>query len=443
MLPGAYGDRLAGLPSRRARLPRSPHRLSGMIGTPCLALPCLAVLSILAAPLRADSSDTPVTVQSLSGNEKSGKLLELDEKTVVLRTDEGQKSYKTRELQALLIHDGGTPSPRESLTYVELVDGTRLAGREFTVQDGTAKMKLGDRSVSIETADIHTVRFHAASKELENQWREITTAESQGDVIVLRRSESAIDQLEGIFGDVTAEVVEFEYDGELIPVKRPKLEGMMYHHPPGRELDATACKVEELGSTVWQAASLEIRDGGLHVSTPTGVASTLPWKRVTRLNYSASNMAYLSDQEFELAECTPYLGSQLPEERIRQLYAPHRNASFEGEGLWLADGQQVERYQKGLAIHSRTRIVYRLTEPYRRLRAVVGIDSRLGGRGNLVLVVKGDDNELFRRTFSGQDPPVTVDLNIEGVRRLSILVDYGESLDIADHLNLCNARIIK
>ena len=103
----------------------------------------------------------------------------------------------------------------------------------------------------------------------------------------------------------------------------------------------------------------------------------------------------------------------------------------------------VQQYDRGLAIHSRSQLVYRLTEPYRKLTAVVGIDSRLQGRGNLVLVIEGDDKELFRRDISGKDAPLPLDLNIEGVRRLKILVDFGESLDVADHLNLCNARIIK
>ena len=55
----------------------------------------------------------------------------------------------------------------------------------------------------------------------------------------------------------------------------------------------------------------------------------------------------------------------------------------------------------------------------------------------------GDEKELFRQAISGKDAPLPIDLNIEGVRRLKILVDYGETLDVADHLNLCNARIIK
>ncbi len=100
--------------------------------------------------------------------------------------------------------------------------------------------------------------------------------------------------------------------------------------------------------------------------------------------------------------------------------------------------------EKGLSIHSRSLLVFRLTEPLPQA------DGRGGHRqppaadaAMCVLVINGDDEELFRQTISGKDPPVPLDLNIEGVRRLEILVDFGETLDVADHLNLCNARIVK
>ena len=152
---------------------------------------------------------------------------------------------------------------------------------------------------------------------------------------------------------------------------------------------------------------------------------------------------YLSDLEFELVECTPYVASRVSSDRIMQLYGPRRDCSFEGDGLWLNTGSEVQRFEKGLAIHSRSQLVYRLNEPYRKLTAIVGIDSRLQGRGNLILVIEGDDRQLIRRDISGRDAPLNLDLDIEGVRRLKIFVDFGASLDIADHLNICNARIVK
>jgi hypothetical protein len=67
----------------------------------------------------------------------------------------------------------------------------------------------------------------------------------------------------------------------------------------------------------------------------------------------------------------------------------------------------------------------------------------MGDRGHVRLIVRGDGRILFDAALSGRDPPQPLQINIEGVRRLTILVDYGEDLDVADHLDLANARISK
>jgi hypothetical protein len=43
----------------------------------------------------------------------------------------------------------------------------------------------------------------------------------------------------------------------------------------------------------------------------------------------------------------------------------------------------------------------------------------------------------------GTDPPRAIDVDVEGVKRLKIVVDYGKNLDTGDWLNLCDLRIVK
>jgi hypothetical protein len=44
---------------------------------------------------------------------------------------------------------------------------------------------------------------------------------------------------------------------------------------------------------------------------------------------------------------------------------------------------------------------------------------------------------------TGREQAFPIELSVAGVRRLKILVDFGEQMDIADHLNLCDARLTK
>jgi hypothetical protein len=75
--------------------------------------------------------------------------------------------------------------------------------------------------------------------------------------------------------------------------------------------------------------------------------------------------------------------------------------------------------------------------------AVVGIDDRVRPGGNVRLVIRGDGRVLFDEAIRGTDEPRQLDVNLAQVKRLQILVDYGEDLDVGDHLNLCDARVVK
>ena len=44
---------------------------------------------------------------------------------------------------------------------------------------------------------------------------------------------------------------------------------------------------------------------------------------------------------------------------------------------------------------------------------------------------------------SGADSARQLELDIVGVRRLAILVDFGKDQDVADHFDLCEAQVIK
>ncbi len=384
-----------------------------------------------------------VAVQPLNGAKQSGVLVELDSQHFALEVGGKKKQFDIRDVMTLVVRDIAPQPDGDAVTSVELVDGSHLIGSGYQVTNRTANLQIGVRAVSIETRNIRAVRFHAPADALDGQWREILAEASSGDVIVLRRSPTALDQLEGIFHDVSDQTVEFEYDDQRIPVKRTKLEGMVYHHSSGRDLPDSLCTVKETNGTQWRTRSIQLQDGQLEIVTTSGTKCRIPWESIAQLDFSSGNVAYLSDLEFELQECTPYIASRVSPQRIMQLYAPRRDNGFEGAGLWLAGDNGARRFEKGMAIHSRSILVYRLDEPYRKLTALVGIDSRLRGQGNLVLVIEGDNRELLRRTISGSDAPFALDLNIKGVRRLKILVDFGASLDVADHLNLCNARIIK
>jgi len=96
-----------------------------------------------------------------------------------------------------------------------------------------------------------------------------------------------------------------------------------------------------------------------------------------------------------------------------------------------------------LALHSQTRQAYRLAGKYRQFTATVGIDDAVSVGGDVLLQVSGDGKPLWEGTIKGADQPQTLELDVSGVKRLELLVGFGDDLDIGDHLDLCDAKVMK
>ncbi|MHC4177906.1 MAG: NPCBM/NEW2 domain-containing protein, partial [Planctomycetota bacterium] len=160
---------------------------------------------------------------------------------------------------------------------------------------------------------------------------------------------------------------------------------------------------------------------------------------VRQIDFSRGKIVFLSDLEPESVTYTPYFGTGKALPLLTKFYALRKDKNLQSGPLQLAE----KTYKKGLALHSRTRVVYRLPGRFSRFQAVAGIDNAVRPRGNVRLVIHGDDRVLLEATVTGADPPQPIDLDISGVRRITILADFGEEMDVADHLDLCEARILK
>jgi hypothetical protein len=398
-----------------------------MVGT-------LLLLSVLSA------ATVEVDVQPLVGPSVRGELTSLTAADLNLRTADGEKTFAVRDLLRVTVSGVAKDAAGEPAVWVELADGSQLLATQYTAAQGKAAVDLlGHGGIEVPATAVRAVRWASQPDAIAKQWRDIVAQDAGGDVIVVRRTDTALDQWEGVLHAVDADVVQFELDEERVSIPRVKLEGVVYYRSAGREVAEPVCQVADRFGAHWNVRSLRLEDGVIQLTSGAGVSFRLPAEQLNRLDFSTGNVVYLSDLEPASVQWTPFFSSSSATSRLSRLFQPRRDASFDGGRLSLAG----KTYDKGLAIHSRTELVYRLAEDYRRLRAIVGIDDRVGEAGNVKLVISDDDRVLLEKDVSGKQAPWELDLDIAGVRRLRILVDFGEDLDIADRLNFCEARIMK
>ena len=401
----------------------------------------IAVAASDATPLYGGPDDQ-VAVEALSGDVVTGSLSQWTSEGIEIATDDGIRRFDADELLGVRF-DRREKMVSDSLDrrpiVLELVDGSRLRGTSYQAHDGRIIHGYSPESpVETDTSLTAAVLLIPLTGKAEEQWRDIRKLDATGDIVVVTRRGS-LDYLEGIIDDVTSDHVRFRVDGDEMSISRSKVQGLVYYHSQPRKLGPSLASVLTSTGDRIEAQTIELAGETLRLVSRAGVTVTLPLATVAEADFSSGKRLYLSDLQHESFRWTPYYGLTNLSEAYRLAREPRKNESFTGELLRL-DGVE---YRKGLAVRSRTELVYRLPDGFRRFAATVGIDDRFGSRGNVQLSLFGDDNELFTATVHGDSRPLPLSIDITGVRRLKIVVDYGEDQDVADHLNICDARISK
>lgn len=391
-------------------------------------------LTLLAAAPEAE-------VRTLSGQSAVGTLQQLSAEQLVIETADGPRTFATKELMGVAFKGHAAAGDVRPKVWLELTDGSRLVGLEYLSQKQEATLTLLDsRPLQIPIRNVSSVRLKEQNDKIAAQWDEVFKSKRTADVVVVRRAE-AIDFHEGVLGDVSAEIVDFNLDGDSVQVKRPRVEGLIYFQRAGATLPAAVCELTDRDGARLSVQKLSLTDGTLKLTTTSGLQLDRPLEAIRDIDFSLGKIRYLSDLEPEQMQRTPYIAVVGKPSETDRYYEPRKDRSFDGGPLRLG-GQS---YAKGLALKSRTLLVYRTAGKYSRFETIAGIDAGVAPLGHVRLTIRGDDKPqpLFEADIAGGDAPLPISLNISGVRKLSIEVDFGQGGDVSDYLDLCEARVIQ
>lgn len=100
-------------------------------------------------------------------------------------------------------------------------------------------------------------------------------------------------------------------------------------------------------------------------------------------------------------------------------------------------------YDKGLGMHAAGEVVVELDGAHRRFTAEVGVDDEVGVKGSVAFEVLGDGRSLLTTgVLDGSDPAFSLDVDVTGVRQLTLRVlDGGDGVD-SDHADWADARLV-
>jgi hypothetical protein len=390
---------------------------------------------VLAAALGGAAEPAPAGLQfeltTLSGRRQAGVLTELSSDNASLTT--AGKSAKFPLTEVLDIRaigpKGATAAADARRPELALSDGSHFFFSGLRVSASGAQVETANLGkFALPLNSLASIRFTTIDPQIADAWRELAARELTRDMLVIRKG-NVLDHLDGTVGSIDDVGIHFVIDGEDVALKREKIFGVVYARR-NAEVGKPVCEVTSTGGDFVKVQSAQWTDGQLKAGILGGAQVSIPGDQIVTLDFSLGKVRYLSQLEPREVKYTPFFD---------QVWTYYRDRPRDGGMLRLGN----KEYARGLWIHSRTLLKYRLNADYRRFQAVMGIDQAVAPLGNVHVVISGDDKVLHQSDVRGTDPPLNLDLDIAGVRELAILVDFGGDLDIADHLDLADAKVIK
>lgn len=247
---------------------------------------------------------------------------------------------------------------------------------------------------------------------------------------LLALAEGKVQSLVGLLQQWTADGVEFDWEGQVRSISWDRVYGVVLAQVADPPDTAGECLVKLRDGSLVGGRVQSLADGKLTLLVAAKVTLTLPWSDVTGLAVQSDRLVFLSDVK-------PVDVRQRPIVTFPQSWQADKNVS----GGTLQIGER--KFDKGIGVHARCELVFTQGPKFDTLAATIGIDAQAKGRGDCEFVVLGDGQELLRQRMRGSDAAKEIQVATAGYQRITLLVDPGADLDLADHANWCEVRLLR
>jgi hypothetical protein len=178
-------------------------------------------------------------------------------------------------------------------------------------------------------------------------------------------------------------------------------------------------------------------NGGGPASAP-AASVELPPEAVVELRVHSPRLRWLSELSPSDVSQRTWVAWPLPWGRDR---------AVTGGSLRIAG----QRFERGVATQAGTRLVYALPDDAAWFVATIGLDDAARHRGDCDIAVYADAvkplaatvrEPLVRWRIQGGQPPRQLLVPVAGHKRLALVVEPGAGLDVGDHVDWGDARLI-
>jgi hypothetical protein len=312
---------------------------------------------------------------------------------------------------------------------IELRGGGRVPAKGVTIAEDKCLVAWPHgESLSLPIEAVRAIRFDPAATNADFD-KALATPSAELDRLFLKLEGEKLESVTGLVVALSDKELTFEIEGANRTLAKDKIFGIVVAQPDAADA-APQASVEFGGGSVLGGEIAGLADGQLTLNISGGGKTVVPWSAVSRVIIRSSRVAFLSDLK-PIAE---------EQQAIVTLPRPaQRNKSVTGKPLTLGP----RTFEQGWGVHARSSLTFAAEQKYDVLAATIGIDAAAGGKGDCIFTVLADGQPVFTQRMRGSDPPRDIQVPLEGVEQVTLLVEPGAELDLADHADWCEVRFVR
>jgi len=408
-----------------------------MIRTIARFLGVLLVVSALAVAVVAAAR-----LETIDAEIHTGRIVSLTDERIAMQVDGQARTFPRNEVVEVVLARAKDVMSKNGQVVLVTTAGDLLAADDLRLDAGRLSCSVGmltQTSVPIEAIRfiyMPTVCLNARNVRSKCDEMKLTGAAADRLVVVKDDKIGAWLNVEGVLKAIDEKNVIFRWDDKDVKVARRIVRAICL---PALQPDR-ADVADFAGELVGKDGSTLAFDS-VHLGTDeTQFVVDSPCLGVVRARRDrVAAIRFRSDRIMNLADLTP---AEAKQRGVFDAGFPYRINRAAGGGPLRLGGKV---YRTGLGLHSFCELTYELKGRYSRFVAVVGIDDAVRPLGNATVTLLADGKALAEPIrVTGKSDATTVRLNVAGAKLLTIRVDFGaDSLDVADHVNIVKARLIK
>jgi hypothetical protein len=256
---------------------------------------------------------------------------------------------------------------------------------------------------------------------------------ANADVVFARSPTGRIQRVPGRIEAIDGDSLRLQFGGESRKIAMQKVVGLILaSERVASDADQPFYQVVETYDGMklpGQLVSLDKADA---------VIRTLWGQQLTFGIDEVSSLTIRNGKAISLTEVKPARVEQVP---YFDRLIPYRvNESLSGGPIVLRDGA----YSAGISVHARTVLDFVLDGKFQRFRVKVGFQLPDGSLGDAAVRVTGDQKTLFDRpSLRGEGTVEKIDLDVTGIRTLSLVVDFGRREDVGDRVVWAEPTVVR